>query len=365
MVNEAVDNIVQDIMDDFVVEGLRPEHWNIQGLRENLKRVFVRGDAQGALDRIVEACGAEPFKRFARMILLEATDSLWKDHLLAIDRLRQGVGLRGYGQRNPLLEYKREALQMYQQMSAMRDEVVVTRVFTTPAEVVQAAAGAEGKGTARRLQQGTFRPAQGVAEAAQRALAGPAAEPEPAPAPESYRTPEPGEEARMFAFQLQVRRNDPCPCASGKKYKKCCFEEGWLPPGVTAEQFAAIEQGAEPVPGAAIPVVAAAAAAADEAPAPSAPEPLLSSLGGDELPDFLRDAYAPPEPSEGEGSPFDYDPPEAPPDLDDDSDESETPLAAPARPADPVSAGSVDPGSADPGSEDQDAPTDEGQLPRA
>ena len=100
------------------------------------------------------------------MLLLQFTDSLWKDHLLALDRLRQGVGLRGYGQRNPLLEYKKEALQMYLMMSAMRDESVLTRLFHTELRTAQAAAEAPGKSTARKLERGTFRPANDLLSAA-------------------------------------------------------------------------------------------------------------------------------------------------------------------------------------------------------
>jgi preprotein translocase subunit SecA len=308
MVNEAVTNIILDITDDFLVEGLRPEHWNIPGMRGNLKRVFeleweesdnqlrdlsreelrtrMSSEAQQGLDKVIEAMTPEAFKSYARMLLLQYTDSLWKDHLLAIDRLRQGVSLRGYGQRNPLLEYKREALQMYQQMSAMRDEMVITRLFHTEAQVAQAAAEVEGKSTARRLAAGTFRPqatdelaaaAARAQQAAQRPAPPPPA-PAPAPAAAPFRAPEKGEEARLFAYQYQVRRNDPCPCGSGLKYKKCCFVEDWLPPGVD---------------------LAVAAMAASEAVAVAAPEPEVeappAAPTGVQLPDFLLDAYAPPD----------------------------------------------------------------------
>ncbi len=274
MVREAVDNIVQDVMDDYLVEGLRPEHWNVKGLRDNLQRVFelkwtepddvlrdlsreeirtrMKSEAHAGLDQIVSRFGDESFKSTARMLLLQFTDSLWKDHLLALDRLRQGVGLRGYGQRNPLLEYKREALQMYLQMSAMRDEMVVTRLFHLDPAVAQAAAGAQSKQTAKKLQAGNFKPAADLMTAAARAArakeagllpaeaaAAPVAEPEPEPPPPPpmpepprapVRPPQPGEEARLFAHQFQLRRNDPCPCGSGKKYKKCCYDESWIPP---------------------------------------------------------------------------------------------------------------------------------------
>ncbi|MEQ1502266.1 MAG: preprotein translocase subunit SecA [Myxococcota bacterium] len=269
MIREAIDNIVQDVMDDYLVEGLHPEHWNVAGLRENLKRVFemqwdesdnqlrdlsreelrnrMKSEAHGSLDKIVAQIGQDPFREVARMLILRFTDDLWKDHLLALDRLRQGVGLRGYGQRNPLLEYKKEALQMYLMMSAMRDESVITRLFHTEVRAAQAAAEVPGKATARKLERGTFRPANDLLSAAAnaaRAASAPAptaipSEPVPAslplpelPVPEPARPPQPGEEARLFAHRYGIRRNDPCPCGSGKKFKKCCYDAAWVaPPG--------------------------------------------------------------------------------------------------------------------------------------
>jgi preprotein translocase subunit SecA len=271
MVRESVENIVQDIMDDFIVEGLHPEHWNIEGMRENQKRVLgieweegddelrdhsrnelrerMFDDAVARLDALVEDMGKEVFTEYSRMLLLQFTDSLWKDHLLALDRLRQGVGLRGYGQRNPLLEYKREALQMYLMMSAMRDEMLIQRLFQTDPELAKAAAERPGKSTARKLQAGNFKPAAQVlgqaAAAARNAQAAPAQPPAGAPlatpAPASrapMKPPEKGEEARLFAARFNIRRNDPCPCGSGKKYKKCCYDSSWQPPEPPAEEVA-------------------------------------------------------------------------------------------------------------------------------
>jgi preprotein translocase subunit SecA len=257
MVREAADNVVQDVMDDFVGEGLRPEHWNLKGLRENIHRVFdvtwedsddvlrdrsraeirqrISEEGHARLDTVEAQMGAETFKEYARMLLLQFTDSLWKDHLLALDRLRQGVGLRGYGQKNPLLEYKKEALQMYMMMSAARDESVIARLVHTDVQVAQAAAEAPGKATARRLEKGTFKPqpAAEVLGAAARAAAAeipPPPQPAPPAAPLAVPVPQKGEEARLFAHRFGVGRNDPCPCGSGKKFKKCCYDAAWAAP---------------------------------------------------------------------------------------------------------------------------------------
>jgi preprotein translocase subunit SecA len=182
--------------------------------------------------------GEEVFLEYARMLVLQFTDQLWKDHLLALDRLRQGVGLRGYGQRNPLLEYKREALQMYMMMSAMRDEEVLKRIFLAADGVPQAAAAAPGRGTARQLVGGGQAPGAQVGQSPVAAAdlfkqSAPAAAdvviPEVqavAPAAPPKR-PAPGDETRAFALKFGVRRNDPCPCGSGQKFKKCCYLPGF------------------------------------------------------------------------------------------------------------------------------------------
>jgi preprotein translocase subunit SecA len=260
MVDESVKGVVEDMMDDFVQEGVHPEHWQVEQLRANLMRVFavdwreesdeelrdhsrdeLRGrmvdEATALLDGKVEGMGEEVFLEYARMLVLQFTDQLWKDHLLALDRLRQGVGLRGYGQRNPLLEYKREALQMYMMMSAMRDEEVLKRIFLAADGVPQAAAASPGRGTARQLGGGQAPGAQ----VGQSPVAAADLFKQPAPAagdvviPEVQavapaappKRPAAGDETRAFALQFGVRRNDPCPCGSGKKFKKCCYLPGF------------------------------------------------------------------------------------------------------------------------------------------
>jgi len=254
MIEEAVGNIVQDMMDDFIVDGLKPEHWNLAGLRENLARVFeleweetddelrdfsraeirdrIKGQGLEKVAKMREEMGEEVYVDFCRMLLLQYTDNLWKDHLLALDRLRQGVGLRGYGQRNPLLEYKREALQMYLMMAAMRDEMVVTQLIHTELQMAQAAAEAPSKRVARQLAGGNFQAASQVFAKAQEtpAAAAPAPAVPAAAAPAVPSAPQPGDEARVFAHRFGLRRNDPCPCGSGKKYKRCCYDPSWKAP---------------------------------------------------------------------------------------------------------------------------------------
>ena len=177
MVIEAFDGVVGDIMDDCVAEGIHPEDWDIDGLRERARRVFglgweesdaeLRDHSQAEIrDRLLSDAlvlyqakekdlGEEPCRQVERMLLLQFTDQLWKDHLLAMDRLRDGIGLRGYGQRNPLLEYKKEGFNMYMMMNALRDEMISSRLLQVELNaMVEGAAAAPTKSAARSVALG-------------------------------------------------------------------------------------------------------------------------------------------------------------------------------------------------------------------
>jgi preprotein translocase subunit SecA len=138
--------------------------------------------------------------------MLIVIDQQWKDHLLSIDHLKEGIGLRGYGQRDPLTEYKREAFDLFQDMAERVKATVVERLFKV--QVVRDAPMALPAITA----WADARESRGELPGAPAGAATPAA-PRPAPLRPAPRTPS-GE---------KVGRNDPCPCGSGKKYKKCCY----------------------------------------------------------------------------------------------------------------------------------------------
>jgi len=130
--------------------------------------------------------GPETMRRIEKMVLLQVTDSRWMEHLRAIDDLREGIGLRAYGQKDPLMEYRFEAFEMFQQLVANIQEdclKLLYRVRLVDPEQAQ---------PKDRLQ------------GAQTNQGGDAQE----------RTPR--------KVEQKVGRNDPCPCGSGKKYKKCC-----------------------------------------------------------------------------------------------------------------------------------------------
>jgi preprotein translocase subunit SecA len=265
MLIECIESLADDIMGMHVPENKHPEHWEIKELREQLETIFgvtwedgddevrdmaweevrqrILDDAMAVYEAKEEEIGPDEVRQVERMLLLQFTDQFWKDHLLAMQRLRQGVGLRGYGQRNPLLEYKREGTDMFRMMCSMRDEAVVSRLLRmeiqpedVPADISKAAA--------RRLAADPQEaPAPAPAPAAppegggmpsmaevQARLAAMRQAPAPAAAPAAPKRPAKGPDARAFAEAHGLRRNDPCPCGSGKKFKKCCYNPKNDPP---------------------------------------------------------------------------------------------------------------------------------------
>ena len=155
----------------------------------------------------LKAAAGESYKDIERYFLLEELDRCWKEHLRNMDALRDGIGLRGYGQRDPKLEYKREGFEMFQDMLFQIRESVFraltrVRVQLVSPEEEEARAQAEREAMARE-----FRHREEPAELSYSGGGGASAE---APARKPVRA------------APRVGRNDPCPCGSGKKYKKCC-----------------------------------------------------------------------------------------------------------------------------------------------
>ncbi len=134
-----------------------------------------------------------------KFVVLQTIDQLWKEHLLNMDHLKEGIGLRGYGQRNPLQEYQKEGFEMFEEMIGAIHTDAIQKVFT-----VQAVRSED----ISRLEQ-RRRP-----QPAQMTMSGGGQAPQPAQGRAGGGAP-----ARSDA--PKVGRNDPCPCGSGKKYKKC------------------------------------------------------------------------------------------------------------------------------------------------
>jgi preprotein translocase subunit SecA len=220
---------------DIYAEGLKPDQMNRQELGDAIfDRLKERYDAKEAL------IGAEAMRYHERMIMLSVIDAQWKDHLLSMDHLKEGIGLRGYAQHDPLVEYKRESFDMFEEMMQRFQEETVRYLYlmqimerppeartmpsggaTSPHDPSAQSPDAGVPAVITGGRGGNGRPRQvatsvdEIEEAFQR------------------KKKKELEQARMAgAGDMQVQqvvrsgdkvgRNDPCPCGSGKKYKKCC-----------------------------------------------------------------------------------------------------------------------------------------------
>jgi preprotein translocase subunit SecA len=181
--------------------------------REELEE-FLRERVNAEFARREEDFGAESMKRLQQFLMLQIIDTLWKEHLYTMDSLKEGIGLRGYGQRNPLTEYKKEAFDLFMAMVERVKEETVEYLF-------HARPVSEEALPMRRREQVTeeHREATGMAFAAGRSQA--AAGAEGRGAPRESRGGE-GVVKTVRRAAPKVGRNEPCPCGSGKKYKKCC-----------------------------------------------------------------------------------------------------------------------------------------------
>jgi preprotein translocase subunit SecA len=213
---EMAETLAADIVARYTDKETHPTDWDLNGLREAVYRQFnLRIDLKTSDDdtltpekvedlvraRILEAY-EDKEKRFSeailrqleKIIMLQTIDTLWKDHLLNMDHLKEGIGLRGYGQKNPLQEYQKEGYDMFEDMIHRKEEDVIQKLFT-----VELAREAE----APRIElQQQPRPQRMVLSHGDEAVAA-------RPTPSARRDVE------------KVGRNDPCPCGSGKKYKRC------------------------------------------------------------------------------------------------------------------------------------------------
>jgi preprotein translocase subunit SecA len=162
-----------------------------------------------------------------RQIVLRTIDSHWQDYLRGMDALRQGVGLRAYGQRDPLVEYKREAYEMFEELMGNVQEEIAGAVFraSTSVKTFESFLNSLPRGMVHdevNLLGGGEQPAQGPVR---RPAAVPAGAPLPAAAARMIESALPPPPHRVDAGHYdgkKVGRNDPCPCGSGKKFKKCC-----------------------------------------------------------------------------------------------------------------------------------------------
>ena len=224
------DELVQELLGSHVSMEEDPRNWDFEGLGINYQRIFGLGlphdahlmDRPELDDRLAATArqryeeketeiGPEVMRWYERMIMLQIIDQQWKDHLLALDHLKEGIGLRGYGQRDPLVEYKRESFELFEDLWNRSTEEMVRMLYLL--RPISEEDERELRGAhARRQQQVSY------------------SGPESAPPRQPSRRADRGRmDARSAAAvktvvrtMPKVGRNQPCPCGSGKKYKKCC-----------------------------------------------------------------------------------------------------------------------------------------------
>jgi preprotein translocase subunit SecA len=216
---------------DFLAEGIKPETLNRAELGDAIfDKLKERYDAKEKL------IGPDAMRHHERMIMLSVLDQQWKDHLLSMDHLKEGIGLRGYGQHDPLVEYKKESFEMFEAMMQRFQEDTVRYLYLMQILERPPDAGAGGPPPASPSGQGPNSgvPAQrggdGNGRRSPRMVSTSADELEEAFMRRKRRELEQarmagGGEAQtvqqVVRGQEKVGRNDPCPCGSGKKYKKC------------------------------------------------------------------------------------------------------------------------------------------------
>jgi preprotein translocase subunit SecA len=211
---EIAENLLDGLIETHCPDKVDPEEWDLSGLRTELLAFFNINTQDLNLDElgidelrdtlwdIIEKRYSdketrhtpEVLRNFEKAIMLHAVDVAWKDHLLALDHLKEGIGLRGYGQRDPLNEYKKESFDLFQEMKDRIEDDIVQKLFRY--EPVSEEQMAEQR---RR-----------------REIAAPKIEFSAPPKVEGGNRPQP-----TVNKDAKVGRNDPCPCGSGKKYKKC------------------------------------------------------------------------------------------------------------------------------------------------
>ncbi len=210
---DMLDETIEDIVSAFAIDKVSPFEWDWQGISENVYKYFnlqldlpremigrltpvnfhdtLSEQAHAIFKARVEEMGDELIDHLIKVMMLQAIDTHWKDHLLNIDHLKEGIGLRGYGQKDPKQEYKKEAYNLFMELMVRIREEVVERIYWV--QINHDGEEIEEMEEEQRSKKLVFNLGGG-----------------------EERVQEPSKSQKVAG------RNDACPCGSGKKYKKCC-----------------------------------------------------------------------------------------------------------------------------------------------
>jgi preprotein translocase subunit SecA len=244
---DYVRDLLGGLLDKYCAEETHPQDWDITGLKQEISGRFgvdiakegvapeelnrqQLGDAifdaiVARYDKKEQLIGADQMRQHERIIMLSVLDQLWKDHLLAMDHLKEGIGLRGYGQHDPLVEYKRESFAMFEEMMTRFEEDTVRYLFMMQVvdetgrnvfETTQAVQPTSGDGDGSRPRRRVATSIDDVEEQFQRRKRRELESARMASAASGDST-----RVQQVVRGEKIGRNDPCYCGSGKKYKKC------------------------------------------------------------------------------------------------------------------------------------------------
>jgi preprotein translocase subunit SecA len=240
---DLAEGILDGLVETYAAREAEYEAWDLEALKREAGNTFaidtahldfsdrtsdeIRDElwamARKSYDDKEALVGRDVLERVERDVMLQMVDQQWKDHLYSLDHLKEGIGLRGYGQKDPLVEYKRESFDLFQDMKDRIDEEIVQLMWRLRPMINE-----EGEApVARRapvrprtpliLSGPSEEPVSAFASATRSAVATP-------PAPHRQPPRVGGDDAAVKTVRHdapKVGRNDPCPCGSGKKYKKC------------------------------------------------------------------------------------------------------------------------------------------------
>jgi len=210
-----IPDLIEPLVMEFVNEKLPSEDWDWQGIGERIQTTFglsmqwddedikdlddallrekISSMVAVAYEAREQELGSENMRHLERIILLQVVDSHWKEHLLNMDHLKEGIGLRGYGQKNPLDEYKKEGFEMFQELMETVKQQTVSTLFMVRIAQEDELSELEQQRREQEMQQ----------------------------ARQMSRSDE-QEEPKKPVKSAKIGRNESCPCGSGKKYKRCC-----------------------------------------------------------------------------------------------------------------------------------------------
>jgi preprotein translocase subunit SecA len=199
-----VDEMVDELLFIYCPEEKHAEEWDMKGLKDSVYGVFsivpdvtpmspdslrevLISEIKTAYEKKESEIGSDLTRYLEKVVMLQVIDTQWKDHLLAMDHLKEGIGLRGYGQRDPLVEYKKEAFDMFADMTSRISTEVLSRLFKIQIQKKEAV-------KKEPIRQASL----------------------------NYNRGEGATPVQPVRRGKKVGRNEPCPCGSGKKFKRCC-----------------------------------------------------------------------------------------------------------------------------------------------